>query len=124
MCSAVEAELTELDPEERSEFLEELGFEGAGLNRVVHATYDLLGLITFYTEGENEARAWTVRRGTLAAEWTGPIRREGLRGAGRRRDPLSFQRVSHPRLFLVSEPVIPGDHVSTSRRSSLCDLGY
>ena len=80
VCSAVEAELAELDPEERTEFLEDIGLGGACLNHVVNATYDLLGLITFYTEGENEARAWTVRRGALAAEAAGLIHSDFERG--------------------------------------------
>ena len=80
VCSAVEAELAELDPDERSEFLEEIGLGEPSLNRVVYATYDLLGLITFYTEGENEARAWTVRRGALAAEAAGLIHSDFERG--------------------------------------------
>ncbi len=80
ISSAVEAELAELDREERSEFLEELGLREPGLDRLVRATYELLGLITFFTTGEKEARAWTVRRGALAPEAAGKIHTDFERG--------------------------------------------
>jgi GTP-binding protein YchF len=80
ICSAIEAELAELDPEARREFLEHLGLEEPGLNRLIRATYDLLGLITFFTAAENESRAWTVRRGALAPEAAGTIHTDFERG--------------------------------------------
>ena len=63
ICGQVEAELAELDDDEKREFLEELGVEEPGLDRLIHAAYVLLELITFFTAGEKEVRAWTVRRG-------------------------------------------------------------
>jgi GTP-binding protein YchF len=66
ICAAIEAELVELDAEERSAYLEELGLEEPGLNRVIRAGYRLLGLQTFFTAGPKEVRAWTVRVGSAA----------------------------------------------------------
>jgi ribosome-binding ATPase len=80
VCSAVEAELSQLSPGEREEFLEDLGIGEPGLNRLVRATYELLGLLTFFTAGEKEARAWTVGRGARAAEAAGTIHSDFERG--------------------------------------------
>ncbi|TVP76364.1 MAG: redox-regulated ATPase YchF [Gemmatimonadales bacterium] len=80
VCSAIESELAELDREERQAFLEDLGLEEPGLHRLIRATYDLLGLITFFTAGEKEARAWTVRRGARAPEAAGAIHSDFERG--------------------------------------------
>ncbi len=66
ICAAIEAELVELDAGERSAYLEELGLEEPGLNRVIRAGYRLLGLQTFFTAGPKEVRAWTVRVGSAA----------------------------------------------------------
>ncbi len=80
VCSAVEAELAELEPEERMEFLDELGLEEPGLDRLIRATYEVLGLITFFTIGDHETRAWTVRRGARAPEAAGVIHTDFERG--------------------------------------------
>jgi ribosome-binding ATPase len=80
VCSAIEAELAELDEEERREFLADLGLEEPGLHRLIRSTYDLLGLITFFTAGEKEARAWTVRQGAAAPEAAGVIHSDFERG--------------------------------------------
>lgn len=80
VCSAIEAELSELDEEHRAEFLEHLGLEERGLDRLVRAAYQLLGLITFFTSGEKESRAWTVRRGARAPEAAGVIHSDFERG--------------------------------------------
>ena len=80
VCSAIESELAELSAEERDEFLADLGLEEPGLHRLIRATYDLLGLVTFFTAGEKEARAWTVRRGALAPEAAGVIHSDFERG--------------------------------------------
>ncbi len=73
ICGQVEAEIADLDEAEKSAFLEELGLEEPGLHRVARAAYALLGLITFFTGGDKQARAWTIRRGTRAAEAAGVI---------------------------------------------------
>jgi ribosome-binding ATPase len=80
VCSAIEAELAELDDAERTEFLADLGLSEPGLHRLIRVTYDLLGLITFFTAGEKEARAWTVRQGALAPEAAGVIHSDFERG--------------------------------------------
>ena len=68
VSAAIEAELSQLPDDERTEFLADLGLEEAGLSRVIRAGYALLGLITFFTVGPKEARAWTVRNGAKAPE--------------------------------------------------------
>jgi ribosome-binding ATPase YchF (GTP1/OBG family) len=73
ICGQVEAELSELDDEEKGEFLRDLGVQEPGLHRLIHAAYGLLNLITFFTAGEKEVRAWTVRQGALAPEAAGEI---------------------------------------------------
>jgi ribosome-binding ATPase len=80
VCSAIEAELAQLPSGERGEFLAELGLAEPGLHRLIHATYRLLGLITFFTAGEKEARAWTVRTGARAPEAAGLIHSDFERG--------------------------------------------
>ena len=66
ICGKVEAELSELDDEDKREFLSELGIEEPGLHRLIRAAYALLDLVTFFTAGPKEIRAWTIRRGTAA----------------------------------------------------------
>jgi len=68
VCAQVEAELAELAEDERREYLAELGLAEPGLNRLIRAAYELLELITYFTAGEKEVRAWTIRRGTLAPQ--------------------------------------------------------
>jgi ribosome-binding ATPase len=80
VCSAIEAELSELPDEERAEFLADLGLAEPGLHRLIRGTYRLLGLITFFTAGEKEARAWTVRDGARAPEAAGVIHSDFERG--------------------------------------------
>lgn len=80
ICSAIESELAELDAEERDLFLADLGLEETGLNRLIRAAYDLLGLATFFTTGENESRAWTIRTGSTAPEAAGTIHTDFERG--------------------------------------------
>jgi GTP-binding protein YchF len=73
ICGQVEAELSELDDDEKREFLEELGATEPGLHRLIRVAYALLELITFFTAGEKEVRAWTIRRGDLAPRAAGQI---------------------------------------------------
>jgi GTP-binding protein YchF len=80
ISSEMEAELACLDPEERREFLSELGMEGVGLDRVIQAAYRLLDLITFFTSNEKESRAWAIRRGSRAPEAAGEIHTDFQRG--------------------------------------------
>ena len=73
LCAKVEAELAELAPEDRAPFLAHLGLDAPGLDRLIRAAYELLGLITFLTAGPKEVRAWTVRRGAFAPQAAGVI---------------------------------------------------
>jgi GTP-binding protein YchF len=80
ICGAMEAEIAQLEPEERAEFLAEIGLEEPGLNRLIHAAYRLLGLITYFTSGVQEVRAWTIKRGTKAPGAAGVIHSDFERG--------------------------------------------
>ena len=80
ISAAIEAEIATLAPEERDAFLADLGLHETGLNRMIHAAYALLGLITFYTAGPKEARAWTVHKGAKAPEAAGEIHTDFERG--------------------------------------------
>ncbi len=80
VCAAIEAEIAQLDESERAEFLAELGLAEPGLNRVIRAAYQLLGLETFFTAGPKEVRAWTVRRGATALQAAGVIHSDFERG--------------------------------------------
>ncbi len=80
ICAKIEAELAELSGEEKTEFLQDLGLEEPGLNRVVRAGYRLLGLQTFLTAGPKEARAWTVKAGATAPQAAGVIHTDFERG--------------------------------------------
>jgi hypothetical protein len=80
VCAAIEAELAELDDEEKQEFLAEMGLEEPGLDRVVRAGYRLLGLQTYFTAGVKEVRAWTVHIGATAPEAAAVIHTDFQRG--------------------------------------------
>jgi GTP-binding protein YchF len=73
ICGQVEAELSELEDEEKREFLEELGAAEPGLDRLIRTAYSLLNLATYFTAGEKEVRAWTIRKGDLAPKAAGVI---------------------------------------------------
>ncbi len=80
VCAKIEAELAQLDAEEQQEYLSELGLEEPGLNRVIRAGYNLLGLQTFFTAGPKEARAWTVSKGATAPQAAGKIHTDFEKG--------------------------------------------
>jgi GTP-binding protein YchF len=73
ICGRLEAEMAELPPEELGGFLEDYGLAESGMVRLIRSTYHLLGLISFLTAGEEECRAWTIRRGTMAQSAAGAI---------------------------------------------------
>jgi GTP-binding protein YchF len=73
ISARIEEEISQLSPDEASMFLEEMGLHEAGLDRLIRAGYDLLGLQTYFTAGPKEARAWTITRGTLAPQAAGVI---------------------------------------------------
>jgi hypothetical protein len=80
ISAAIEAEIATLPADDRDAFLSDLGLHETGLNRMIHAAYALLGLITFYTAGPKEARAWTVHKGARAPEAAGEIHTDFERG--------------------------------------------
>ena len=80
VCAGIESELAGLEPEEQAEFLADLGVSESGLAQVIRAGYDLLGLLTFFTAGPKEVRAWTVRRGARAPQAAGRIHTDYERG--------------------------------------------
>ena len=80
VCAKLESEIAELDGEEKTMFLEELGIAESGLDRLIKASYALLGLISFLTSGEDECRAWTITRGTKAPQAAGKIHTDFERG--------------------------------------------
>jgi GTP-binding protein YchF len=80
LSARIEAELIQLPRAERAEFLEHLGVEEAGLDRLIHAGYHLLDLISYFTAGEKEVRAWTIRRGTKAPQAAAEIHTDFERG--------------------------------------------
>ena len=92
VCTKIESELAELEPEERRAFLDELGLERSGLERLINAAYRLLGLITFFTTGPRETRAWTVRGGAKAPEAAGQIHSDFQRGFIRA-ETISFENL-------------------------------
>jgi GTP-binding protein YchF len=80
VCAAIEAELVELDAADRQEYMQELGFDEPGLNRVIRAGYKLLGLQTYFTAGVKEVRAWTTRVGATAPQAAGEIHTDFEKG--------------------------------------------
>ena len=80
VCARIEEEIAELDDEDKAMYLEELGLTGAGLDRLIAASYKLLGLISYLTAGKKETRAWTIKRGTKAPQAAGKIHSDFERG--------------------------------------------
>jgi hypothetical protein len=105
ISAAIEAEIATLPEEEREAFLSDLGLHETGLNRMIHAAYALLGLITFYTAGPKEARAWTVHKGARAPEAAGEIHTDFERG------------------FIRAETVSYQDYISCGGEAGARDAG-
>ncbi|HEX3000549.1 MAG TPA: redox-regulated ATPase YchF [Armatimonadota bacterium] len=80
LCAKVEAEVAQLEPEEEAEFLEAMGISEPGRNRFIRVCYDSLGLIVFFTVGEDEVKAWTIRKGATAVQAAGKIHSDLARG--------------------------------------------
>ncbi len=80
VCAKIEAEIAELDDEEKKEFLSEMNLESAGLDRLIQAAYKKLGLITYFTAGEKEVRAWTIKEGFKAPQAAGVIHTDFEKG--------------------------------------------
>jgi ribosome-binding ATPase len=105
ISAKIEAELAELDPAERQTYLAELGLTEPGLNRLIFEGYKLLGLITYFTAGPKEARAWTVTKGTRAPQAAGVIHTDFERG------------------FIRSETIAYEDYVSLGGEAGARDAG-
>ncbi len=105
ISAAIEAELAQLDPEERDEYLADLGLEEPGLNRLIRAGYKLLDLITYFTAGPKESRAWTVRRNTSAPKAAGVIHTDFEKG------------------FIRAETISYDDYVSLGGEAKAKDAG-
>lgn len=80
VCAQIEQEISELDDDEKKEFLEDLGLKESGLDKLIRASYSLLGLISYLTAGEQETRAWTIKKGTKAPQAAGKIHTDFERG--------------------------------------------
>jgi GTP-binding protein YchF len=80
VCGRIELEIADLEPGDAAAFLADLGLRQSGLNRVIRATYDLLGYMSFFTVGEDECRAWSIPRGTIAQVAAGEIHSDIQRG--------------------------------------------
>ena len=105
VSAAIEAELIGMDPEERLVFLEEMGLHETGLARVIRSGYDLLHLLTFFTVGPKEARAWTVHAGAKAPEAAGEIHSDMQRG------------------FIRAETIAFEDYISCNGEAGARDAG-
>ena len=80
VCAQIEAEMSDLDDDEKKEFLDDLGISSSGLDKLITASYELLGLISYLTSGEPETRAWTIKKGTKAPQAAGKIHTDFERG--------------------------------------------
>ena len=105
VSAAIEAEITQLDSEDKAEFLSELGLQEAGLARLIRAGYGLLDLLTFFTAGPKEARAWTVAAGSSAPEAAGVIHTDFQRG------------------FIRAETISYDDYIACEGESGARDAG-
>jgi len=105
ISAAIEAEIATMAPEDRAEFLGDLGLEETGLARIIRAGYDLLHLITFFTAGPKEARAWTVEKGSKAPQAAGAIHSDFERG------------------FIRAETIAFADYVACNGESGARDKG-
>ncbi len=105
ISAAIEAEIATLPSDEREAFLADLGLEETGLSRIIRAGYDLLGLITFFTAGPKESRAWTVHRGAKAPEAAGEIHTDFERG------------------FIRAETIAFDDYISTGGEAGAKEAG-
>ena len=105
ISAKIESEFAVLPPEDRAEFLETLGLEEPGLNRLIREAYALLGLLTYFTAGPKEARAWTITRGTKAPQAAGVIHTDFEKG------------------FIRAETIAYDDYVALNGETGAKDAG-
>jgi len=101
----IEAEIAELEGDERQAFLEEMGLKESGLDRMIKACYDMLGLITFFTAGPKEVKSWTIKRGDKAPQAAGTIHTDFEKG------------------FIRAETISFDDYVSAGSEAKVRELG-
>ena len=80
VCAKFEEEISDMEPDEKKEFLAEINLEESGLDRMIKASYDLLGLMSYLTAGKKEVRAWTIKKGTKAPKAAGAIHSDFEKG--------------------------------------------
>ncbi len=105
VCASIEAEIVQLEDDEKADFLSEMNLSEPGLNRVIRAGYNLLGLQTFFTAGEKEVRAWTVRTGATAPNGAGRIHTDFEKG------------------FIRAEVIAYDDYIENSGENGAKDAG-
>ena len=105
VSAKIESEIAVLAPEEQKEYLEAVGLDEPGLNRVIRAGYDLLHLVTYFTVGPKEARAWTITKGTKAPQAAGVIHTDFEKG------------------FIRAETIAYGDYVQHKGEAGARDAG-
>jgi ribosome-binding ATPase YchF (GTP1/OBG family) len=105
VCAAIEAEIADMSDEDKGVFLADMGMEEPGLNRVIRAAFKLLGLQTYFTAGEKEVRAWTVRTGATAPQAAGVIHTDFERG------------------FIRAETIAYDDYITCNGESGAKDKG-
>ncbi|MGH7884072.1 MAG: DUF933 domain-containing protein, partial [Thermodesulfobacteriota bacterium] len=105
VCAKIEAEIAELDQSEKAIYLEELGIESSGLDKLIRSAYSNLGLITYFTAGPKEARAWTITKETKAPQAAGVIHTDFEKG------------------FIRAETIAYNDYVATGSESAARDAG-
>jgi ribosome-binding ATPase YchF (GTP1/OBG family) len=105
VCAAIEAEIADMSDEDKQVFLADMGMEEPGLNRVIRAAFKLLGLQTYFTAGEKEVRAWTVRTGATAPQAAGVIHTDFERG------------------FIRAETIAYDDYIACGGESGAKDKG-
>lgn len=104
-CAKIEAEIAELEPEEKEMFLEEMGLDRSGLDRLIRSAYQNLGLITYFTAGPKEVRAWTIKKGTKAPQAAGVIHTDFEKG------------------FIRAETIAYDDYVTLGSEKAARDAG-
>ena len=109
VCAQIEQEMSELEDDEKAMFLEDLGLKESGLDKLIKASYKLLGLISFLTSGEDETRAWTIKAGTKAPQAAGKIHTDFERG---------FIRAE----VVAYEDLISGGSIAAAREKGLVRL--
>jgi ribosome-binding ATPase YchF (GTP1/OBG family) len=105
VSAAIEAEISQMPEADRAEFLASLGLEDSGLDRIIRAGYELLGLVTYFTVGPMETRAWTITRGTKAPAAAGVIHGDFERG------------------FIAAETIAYDDYVALNGEGGAKDAG-